>query len=478
MSESKNHLRNTPEEKSKEKIRSGFGELTHGLSGFFRNLADLRPGLDRAGTIIRIRDNREMKGANAWLLMCSIMVASLGLDLNSPAVIIGAMLISPLMSPILGIGLAFGIEDRDMMRNSFFHLIVAIGIALLTSFLYFKLTPLGNYTEQIDARTAPTLLDVMIAFFGGIAGIVSGSRKDQSNAIPGVAIATALMPPLCVTGYGLAYGEWEIMFKSFYLFFINATFVALATYLIVRLLKFPQKAYKDEKEKRKTHIYMLVFSIIMIMPSIYIMQNVYQKIREKQKVEVYMNQKFAKAYWNWDKNNITSSEEDSMKVVLFLPGNVEADSLQKIRQEFKNLRCNANLKLVQTDLANEEFDADELGISIEKKILKSLQKDNSVIGEKDKRIEILNAQLDSLSSDKTFFRDITKEAQTLFPKLEEIGFARIQQSNFDTTMMEMPTFVLNWNKSKRNAEKKEDAKKLYNWIKYRAKLDTLQVLEK
>lgn len=478
MSNSKKHLKGTPEEKSKAKIKSGAGELSAGISGFLKTLADLRPGLDRAGTIIRIRDNREMKGANAWLLMCSIMVASLGLDLDSPAVIIGAMLISPLMSPILGIGLSIGIEDRDMLRNSLFHLIVAIGIALLTSFIYFRLSPLGNYTAQIDARTAPTLLDVMIAFFGGIAGIVSGSRKDQSNAIPGVAIATALMPPLCVTGYGLANAEWEIMVKSFYLFFINATFVALATYLIVRFLKFPQRTYRDATEKRKTHFWMIVFSIILILPSIFIMKTVYQKIRQKQKVEVYMNKKFAKAYWNWDKNNITSSEEDSMKVVLFLPGNVEQDSLAKIRTEFENLQCSANLKLVQTDLANEEFDANAFGISIEKKILKSLQKENNVISEKDQKIIALTAKLDSLNSDQTFFNNMTKEARTLFPKLEEIGFARIRQTNFDTSFQDMPTFILTWNKSKRRAAKNADKQKLYNWIKYRAKLDTLQILEK
>ncbi|MCB0625235.1 MAG: DUF389 domain-containing protein, partial [Saprospiraceae bacterium] len=176
-------------------------------------------GLDREGTIVDIKNNKRMRGANAWLLMCSIMVASLGLDLNSPAVIIGAMLISPLMSPILGIGLAVGINDREMLTISLQHFGIAIGIALATSFIYFQLTPLGDVTSEIEARTAPTFLDVLVAFFGGIAGIISGSRRDKSNAIPGVAIATALMPQLCDTGFGLDNGEWEIMLNYFYLFF-------------------------------------------------------------------------------------------------------------------------------------------------------------------------------------------------------------------------------------------------------------------
>jgi len=204
-----------------------FGDVMRNFGDFFYNLIDLRAGLDREGTIVNIKNNKKMAGANAWLLMCSIMIASLGLDLNSPAVIIGAMLISPLMSPILGIGLAVGINDNDALLLALKHFGIAIVIALVTSTLYFWLTPFGMETSEIRARTAPTLLDVLVAFFGGVAGIISGSRKDKSNAIPGVAIATALMPPLCVTGYGLATGNWTFMLNSFYLFFLNATFVAL-----------------------------------------------------------------------------------------------------------------------------------------------------------------------------------------------------------------------------------------------------------
>ncbi|MDX1410107.1 MAG: DUF389 domain-containing protein, partial [Saprospiraceae bacterium] len=152
---------------------------------FFRELIDLQDGLDREGTIVNIKSNKRMKGANAWLLMCSIMIASLGLDLNSPAVIIGAMLISPLMSPILGIGLGVGINDRSTLLISLQHFGVAIAIALITSYIYFLVTPLGIVTGEILARTKPTILDVLIATFGGFAGIISGSRKDKSNAIPG-----------------------------------------------------------------------------------------------------------------------------------------------------------------------------------------------------------------------------------------------------------------------------------------------------
>ena len=291
-----------PPEKPTEKVATGLQTLGEGFSEFFHDLIDIRQGQDREGTIIDIKKNMRMRGANAWLLMCSIMIASLGLDLNSPAVIIGAMLISPLMSPILGIGLAVGINDRNTLNISLQHFGVAIAIALFTSTLYFFLTPIGETTEEISKRTAPTLLDAFVAFFGGIAGIISGTRKDKSNAIPGVAIATALMPPLCVTGFGFAnllkhgsvrasfqsvtnLNNWEIVLNSFYLFFLNAVLVALATYLIVRLLRFPEKAFQDTGEKRRTQQFIFVFSMILLIPSITILRNVLRDIRSDYQIK-------------------------------------------------------------------------------------------------------------------------------------------------------------------------------------------------
>ena len=211
---------NNPNQEDRDSISYFFFSLIRKLWDFAVDIFDLKTGMDREGAILEIRNNKRMQGANAWLLMCSIMVASLGLDLNSPAVIIGAMLISPLMAPILGVGLSIGINDRDMLMISLRHFLIAIGISLATSYIYFKLTPIGQTTPEILNRTAPTFLDALVAFFGGLAGIISNTRKDKSNAIPGVAIATALMPPLCVTGFGLASGDWKVTINSFYLFFL------------------------------------------------------------------------------------------------------------------------------------------------------------------------------------------------------------------------------------------------------------------
>jgi uncharacterized hydrophobic protein (TIGR00271 family) len=223
-----------------QSFREIFRELWRRTVDFVQDITDIQEGSDQVGTINSIMANKTMTGANVWLLISAIIVASIGLDTNSPAVIIGAMLISPLMSPILGVGLSVAINNRNTLRTSLQHFGIALGVSLVTSFLYFRFTPLSSAepTSEMLARTSPTILDVLIAFFGGIAGIVSTTRLEKSNAIPGVAIATALLPPVCVSGYGLAHGEWWIFINALYLFFINSVFVALATFLIVRLLDF------------------------------------------------------------------------------------------------------------------------------------------------------------------------------------------------------------------------------------------------
>ena len=179
---------------------------------------------DEMETIDYISKNVEFKGANLWILIFAILVASVGLNVNSTAVIIGAMLISPLMGPIMGVGLAAGINDFELLKKSLKNLGIAIAISIITSTIYFSFTPLNDAQSELLARTEPSIWDVLIALFGGLAGIVAGSRKEKSNAIPGVAIATALMPPLCTAGYGLATGNVYYFFGAFYLFFINSVF--------------------------------------------------------------------------------------------------------------------------------------------------------------------------------------------------------------------------------------------------------------
>ncbi len=211
------------------------------LADFFVRNFDVRQDKeDELETIDTISKGIEFKGTNLWVLIFATFIASLGLNTNSTAVIIGAMLISPLMGPIMGFGVGLGISDFDMIKRSFRNFATATIFSVITSSIYFMISPISEAQSELLARTQPTVYDVLIAFFGGLAGIIASSTKSKGNVIPGVAIATALMPPLCTAGYGIATGNLYYFFGAFYLFFINTVFISVATYLVVRVLKYPK----------------------------------------------------------------------------------------------------------------------------------------------------------------------------------------------------------------------------------------------
>lgn len=217
-----------------------------------------------------LRAGAQLKGATPWILMLAIFVASIGLNTNSTAVIIGAMLISPLMGPIMGIGYGVGIYDFELVRRSFAGLGVATGISLATSALYFSLSPLTGEQSELLARTSPSVWDVQIALFGGLAGIIGSTRKEKSNVIPGVAIATALMPPLCTAGFGLAKGNWGFFLGAFYLFAINSVFIALATTVMTRALNLPRHTYVDKAVQTRVRRLLVAVALLTALPSVYL----------------------------------------------------------------------------------------------------------------------------------------------------------------------------------------------------------------
>ena len=245
--------------------------------GFIQNLTilvretlNLNGHIDTAAAERSIRNNIEFKGPNAWILAVAVIIASVGLNVNSIPVVIGAMLISPLMGPIFGLGLGLGVNDIQLMKSSGKNLLVMVIISLAVSFLYFIITPLSlsNPTELL-ARTSPTFYDVLIALFGGFAGILEQCRKDKGTVFSGVAIATALMPPLCTAGYGLACGEFSYFLGALYLFIINCTFIMLATYVGVKYFRFRPTEYQDEAIGKRTKRLTTALIIIFIIPSIW-----------------------------------------------------------------------------------------------------------------------------------------------------------------------------------------------------------------
>lgn len=444
---------------------------------WFKDFLDIKAGVDKEGTIIDIKKNMRMRGHSAWLLMCSIMIASLGLDLNSPAVIIGAMLISPLMSPILGIGLAIGINDRKMLSISLQHFLVSIIIALVTSFLYFTFTPFGNATSEIMGRTEPTTLDVLVAFFGGLAGIISGSRKDKSNAIPGVAIATALMPPLCVTGFGLANGRLPIIAGSFYLFFLNTVFVALATYIIVRVLRFPAKEFASEKERKRTQFFIITFSILMMIPSAWILYREMQDIRYENQVKSYVETYFSGETQCLD-YEIEKIDSSRLLVLKLIGPSIDNDSVEYLNRALRErVHFPTTLSLVQ----DTDFDLKELAkirseVTSVKQLTDELNSNYRRQAANKAHLAQVRIQSDSMQHDSVRFQTIAKEAKIFLKDLKSMQYAKMQSTDFESFSTDIPTLLVRWESKKTNSSKKESEQMLYDFVKQKAELDTLQII--
>jgi len=442
-------------------------ELWDQTQDFFHDLVDLKSGMDQTGTIQNIHNNKKMKGANAWLLMCSIMVASLGLDLDSPAVIIGAMLISPLMSPILGIGLGIGVNDRKTLLISLRHFGIAIAIALFTSVIYFKLTPFGGITDEIMSRTSPTLLDGLVAIFGGLAGVISITRMDKSNAIPGVAIATALMPPLCVAGYGLAKGEWAFFLNAFYLFFLNSFFIAITTYVIIRL-----------------RIYITLFSLIILIPAVSILYNTVKKVSEEKAVDNFLKSKVSMketivSDWTLVDNNVDKTK-DSLQLVLKIIGEPLSKSyigncdteLESLLGKSVEIITYQSEEIPIEDIRKLENQMSGFQGEMQKKLL-TLEE---MQVQKSKQIEALNVKLDSMRN--VDMETLYGEVNAVFPSLKEISVAReASHSNFDT-ITDRPLVVVEWKSNLGRTERKERSTKLEAFLKLRMKLEDLELLEK
>ncbi|MCD5382461.1 MAG: TIGR00341 family protein [Candidatus Pacebacteria bacterium] len=245
--------------------------MQQSFRSFFRTLFDLRHGAEEKDVIIEnIKSDVTISSARFWILIFAVGVASVGLNINSTPVIIGAMLISPLMGPIVGIGLALAINDWPLMRKSVRNLLVLTGIAVFVSTVYFALTPISNAQSELLARTQPTIFDVLIAIFGGLAGFIGLSREKHTNVIPGVAIATALMPPLCTVGYGIGTGQPTFVFGAAYLFLINSIFICLSSLLISRYLRLPRVQYTDLEHQKKVRRIITTVIVLITTPAVYL----------------------------------------------------------------------------------------------------------------------------------------------------------------------------------------------------------------
>lgn len=441
----------------------------------FFDITNIHDGLDQVGTIHSIMSNKKMKGSNVWLLISAIMVASIGLDTNSPAVIIGAMLISPLMSPILGIGLSVGINNRTTLYQSIQHFGIAIVVSLVTSFLYYTFSPLASNipTSEMAARTAPTFLDVLVAFFGGLAGIVSGSRKEKSNAIPGVAIATALLPPLCVAGYGLAYGNWTVFINSFYLFFINSVFVALATYLIVRFLDFPYKEYVNEKEKKRSTWMITGFVLLVVVPSMFIFSRVIEDLRRQRFVTKYVKGNFQKGYDIQEKISDTSTYKISLRLYWFDTPFSTLDSLKHVENMADR---QVKLSIIQSDKSHQAFEILEKSKKQRNEVRQDLQTEQIRRQQLTQELFLVRGELDSLNRRRTILSQTYKEYKN-FPNLDKLAFADAEQTT-DSTCIRTDYILFQWKKGTAKEKMTEYENIIQMQLQTRFNIDTLYVIRK
>jgi uncharacterized hydrophobic protein (TIGR00271 family) len=330
--------------------------MSHWL-GTFRERLSLGRGTDVEGTVQRVSDGASLTTENLWLLVCSAILASIGLDTSSAAVVIGAMLISPLMGPILGVGLGMGVTDRALLQRSLRELALGTFLSFAASAVYFAVSPLATATPELIARTRPTLLDVGVAFFGGLAGIVAGSRRNISLALPGVAIATALMPPLCTAGFGFASGNWSFFFGALYLYALNAIFIALATFLVVRLLRFPHHEMATEVERRNEHRMVAFVAVLAMLPSTYFLYDAARRLRENGRIASFVQREIerpGRAVPQWEHRHGIGDEEVLKVYVAGHPlEGAQADSVKAAlpRYGLEGLR----LELVQSDVSAEDL---------------------------------------------------------------------------------------------------------------------------
>lgn len=257
-----------------------------------RSLLDLKSDFDEDGTYALVNSSAEFRSGNAWGLIFAIFVASIGLNVNSTAVIIGAMLISPLMGPIVGSGFSLATHDFELLKKSAKNMAYAVAISILTSTLFFLISPSGSVKSELLARTQPTIFDVLIAFFGGAAGIVASTRVIKGNAVPGVAIATALMPPLCTVGYSIAHFEYQYAIGALYLFSINAVFILIATYLFTRILGFKLKVDRNPSRDKTIHRYMTWGAFVFIIPSIVMAWYLHKQSEFENEANSFINTEF------------------------------------------------------------------------------------------------------------------------------------------------------------------------------------------
>ncbi len=464
------------EEEIKTEIKGVLSKIRH----FITDMLNIRQNTDLESTKAAIIDDISFRGHTIWILVCSIFIASVGLNANSTAVIIGAMLISPLMGPILGLGLSLATNDLKTMRRSFKNTLIMVSYSVFTAYLFFEFFPIQNETSELLARTSPDFRDVLIAFFGGLALAIARAKKGTiASVIFGVAIATALMPPLCTVGYGLAIRNWEYAGGAMYLFSINAIFIALATFIVLKYLRMPMVKYISTKKRQMIHRLTTVLIILVIIPATVTFYNVFQETRFKAQAQSFVNNtigeyEFKKngvyladlTHINYEKNGTSSIEvvcvgdEVIPRDVILIWEDKKNDYSRLTDTEFKVLQGGQSSSQDNYKYVTELYEAKK-----------------AEIVNKDKRIQVLEEEVSNLSKNKRFaipFEEISAEAKVNYEELEEMGFSYVIKTDFEK-LDTIPIFELRWQQGISQKNRTDNTDKMQNWLRLRLNDSTVQV---
>ncbi len=393
-------------QKETERKRSAIGE-------YFHNLLDMRSNMlsyDELNEMMK--ENTVIHGANMWILMLAILIASIGLNVNSTAVIIGAMLISPLMSGILTMGYSLAIRDISMLKHAASRFATQVIISLITSTVYFLLSPLHTATSEMIARTSPTLWDVLIALFGGIAGGIGNTRQKTSNVIPGVAIATALMPPLCTVGYGIATAQLSFILGAAYLFLINTLFIALSAFFVTKLLRVPVHTELDAKKEKKIRRAITAAVVITVIPSVLFAGfTVYKSVLEKN-ADDYLKKEFV-----FSETQLVQSSVDYMEknISVSLVGmQISDDRIGELENKLSDYDLGGfTLHVTQNKSIEGEADSDKVTIAVQESTIRDLQ---SQLEKEKEENDRLNESLGNI----TDCSAVSKKASEVFTDIKDI----------------------------------------------------------
>lgn len=444
---------------------------TFAVKKFLKEYLDLRKDKDNElATVDSIRKGVEFKGANLWILIFAIFMASLGLNVNSTAVIIGAMLISPLMGPIMGVGLSVGLNDFELMKRSLKSFLITTLFSVTTATIFFLISPVAEGQSELLARTSPTIYDVFIALMGGLAGVTALSTKEKGNVIPGVAIATALMPPLCTAGYGLATGNLIYFLGAFYLYFINSVFISLATFLGVRVMHFQRKEFVDKNREKKVRKYIVLIAVLTMCPAAYLTVGIIQDTFFEGAANRFINEQLS--FENTqvvDKKIHHDGKGREIRVVL-IGQEVPEASIAIARGKMKDYKLDDTKLIVLQGMNNAAVDISSIRAMVMEDFYKNSEE--RLVQQK-QRIASLEQSLERYKAFDELGRTIVPELKVLYPTVKSVSISHAIELAVDSARADTVTLaVLKFGKQPDAREKG----KIAEWLKARTKAKRLRLI--